>query len=78
MSPADASTIRTLLGSRCRNSSRRSEASMVDALSPRSCSIRRSSCVGVRSPSSSAVSNCWRRFSSEALVRRMSCAFSVL
>ena len=55
---AEASTIRTFDGSRCRNSSHRKVLSVVHALSPRSCCIRRNSCVGLRSPSSSALNSC--------------------
>ena len=50
---------RTLAGSRWRNNSRRKELLSADPnLSPRSCCIRRRSCVGLRSPSSSPLFNC--------------------
>ena len=50
----EARTILTLAGSRWRNNSWKKEAASADALSlsPRSCCIRRKSCVGFRSPSS--------------------------
>ena len=55
---AEASTIRTCDGSHCRNSSHRKVLSVVLALSPSSCCIQRNNCVGLRSPSSSALNSC--------------------
>ena len=61
---------RTLAGSRWRNNSRRKELLSADPnLSPRSCCIRRRSCVGLRSPSSSPLFNCCSLRCSEAAVR---------
>ena len=68
---AEARTILTLAGSRWRNNSRRKETASVDvlSLSPRSCCIRRKSCVGFRSPSSSPLISCCNFRCSEAAVR---------
>ena len=56
VSPEEASTMRTWLRSHWKNSSwRRALSGWGPAESPRSCSIRCSSCVGFRSPSSSEV-----------------------
>ena len=56
-------------GARWKNSSRRRELSgWGPTESPRSCCIRRRSCVGFRSPSSSKVKRSCRRFLSEAAV----------
>ena len=70
LSPEEASTMRTWLGSRWKNSSQRRELSgWGPAESPRSCCILRRRCVGFRSPSSSEVKRSCRRFLSEAAVR---------
>ena len=75
---AEARTIRTLEGRRCRKSSFRKALSMVGPRwSPNSCCMRRSSCVGFLSPSSSPPSNCCSLRCSDAVVRLMSSAFSV-
>ena len=76
---AEASTILTLGGNRWRNSSRRNELVSVPApsLSPSSCCILLSNCVGFRSPNSSPLINCWSLRCSDAAVRLMSCAFQV-
>ena len=53
LSAADeASTVRTFVGRRWRKSSRMRGPSAAVALSPSNCRIRRSSCVGLRSPNS--------------------------
>ena len=54
VSLVEANTILTLVGRRCKNSSRRKAPSVAAALSPSNWCMRRSSCVGLRSPSSSA------------------------
>ena len=75
--PEEASTIRTLGGRRWRNSSRRRGPSVVAALSPSNCCIRRRSCVGRRSPNSTELkSYCSLRCSGTA-VRAMSCCLRV-
>ena len=52
----EARIILTLGGSLCKNNSRRNESlSAVPSLSPTSCCMRRRSCVGLRSPSSSPI-----------------------
>ena len=65
-------TIRTLVGRHCKNSSRMKDSSIVVALSPSNCWIRRSTWVGLRSPNSSAVSSCCRRRCSDSDVRLVS------
>ena len=78
VSPEEASTIRTWLGSRWKNSSRRRELSgWGPAESPKSCCIRRRSCVGFRSPSSSEVKRSCKRFLSEAAVLLIRRSFSL-
>ena len=77
VSGLEASTMRTFAGKCWRNSSRRKELSMAPALSPNSCCIRLRSCVGLRSPNSSALNSCCRRRCSEAAVRCISCCLSV-
>ncbi len=73
-SGVEARTILTFGGSRCRKSSLRNEPSVTPGRSPRSCCILQRSCVGLRSPRSSVVNNCWSLRCSEAAVLRMSCA----
>ena len=75
VAPVEAKTMRTLVGKHWRNSSRTRESSM--RLSPINCCIRRSNCVGFRSPSSSAFSSNCSLFCSDAAVRPISCPFSV-
>ena len=67
----EARTILTLAGGRWRNNSRKKEAASADALSLslRSCCIRRKSCVGFRSSSSSPLISCCNFRCSEAVVR---------
>ena len=78
VSPEEASTIRTWLGSRWKNSSQRRELSgWGPAESPRSCCIWRRSCVGFRSPSSSEVKRSCKRFLSEAAVLLIRRSFSL-
>ena len=79
VSAAEARTIRTFAGRRWRNSSLRKALSSPDGprWSPRSCCIRRSSWVGLRSPSSSPLISCCSFRCSEAAVRLMSSALSV-
>ena len=75
---AEAKTIRTLEGRRCKNSSFRKALSNVGPRwSPNSCCIRRSSCVGFLSPSSSPLINCCSLRCSEAAVRFISSALRV-
>ena len=78
-SPVEASTIRTLLGRRCRKSSLSKELSdgLAGAESPISCCILRSNWVGLRSPSCSEWNRSCRRRWAEAAVRCMSWAFRV-
>ena len=74
---AEARTILTFGGKRCRNNSLRKEleSAEVPNLSPRSCCIRRrSNCIGLRSPSSSPLMSCNFRCS-EAAVRLTNSAF---
>ena len=73
---AEARTIRTLGGRRCKNSYRRKvlESADVLSLSPRSCCMRRSSCVGFRLPSSSPLISCCSLRCAEAAVRLTSSA----
>ena len=68
---ADARTMRTLGGSRCRKSSFRKAllSGVAPRWSPRSCCIRRRSCVGFLSPSSSPLMSCCNFRCSEAAVR---------
>ena len=73
----EASAIRTFEGGRCRNNSCRKAPSVLLALSPRSCCMRRNSCDGVRSPNSSALNNCCNRHCSEAAVLLVSCSFNL-
>ena len=77
---AEARTICMLDGRRWRNSSRRKAAESADvlSLSPNSCCMRRSSCVGLRSPSSSPLMSCWSLRCSEAAVRLTSSVFRTL
>ena len=72
----EARTIRTLGGRRRRKISRRKVLASADvpSLSPRSCCIRRSSSVGLRSPSSSPLISCCSLRCSEAAVRLISSA----
>ena len=56
--PVEARTILTFPGSLCKNNSRMNEESIVLALSPRSCSMRRNNWEGFRSPSSSELKSC--------------------
>ena len=74
---AEARTIRTLDRRRWRNSSRRKAAESADvlSLSPNSCCMRCSSCVGLRSPSSSLLMSCWSLRCSEVAVRLTSSVF---
>ena len=76
---AEARTILTLGGSRCRKSSRRNVLASADvpSLSPSSCCMWRRSCVGLRSPSSSPLMSCCSFRCSEAAVRLVSSALSV-
>ena len=76
----EARTVRTFGGRRCRKSSRRKVLASADApsLSPRSCYMRRSSCVGLRSPSSSPLMSCCSLCCSEAAVRLINSAVRVL
>ena len=71
---AEARTILTLSGSLWRKSSRRKELASADvpSLSPRSCSLCLSNCVGFLSPRSSPVINWWSFLCSEAAVRLIS------
>ena len=62
-----------LLGRRWKNSWRRKAISVASALSPKSCCMRRKSCVGLRSPRSTSLSNCWSLRCSEAAVRLTNC-----
>ena len=71
---ADARTILTLEGSFWRKCSQTKALS--GGWSPSSCCIRRSNCVGFRSPSSSVLSNCCSLCCSEAPVRLISCSLS--
>ena len=66
----EARTILTLAGSHWRNNSRKKGAASVDvlSLSPRSCCIRRKSCVGFRSPSSLPPISCCNFRCSKAVV----------
>ena len=74
----DASTIRTLAGNRWRKCSQRKELTFaVPSLSPKSCCMRLSSCVGLQSPSSSPLMSCCSLCCSEAAVRLMSWALRV-
>ena len=68
---AEARTILTFGGKRCRNNSLRKEleSAEVPSLSPRSCCIRQSNCVGLWSPSSSPLMSCCNFHCSEAAVR---------
>ena len=70
----EARTTLTLAGRRWRKSSRMKELASADvpSLSPRSCCIRHSNCVGFLSPSSSPLISCWSFLCSEAAVRLMS------
>ena len=75
---AEARTIRTLAGRRCRKSSFRNALSVVGPRwSPSSCCIRRRSWVGFLSPSSSPLISCWSLRCSEAAVRFISSALRV-
>ena len=74
VSGVEASTTRTLVGRRCKNSSRSRALSAISALSPSSCFIRRNNCEGFLSPSSSDVKSCWSRRCSDAAVRLTSCS----
>ena len=78
-SSVEANTMRTLAGRRWRKSSRRNVPSLSGApvLSPNSCCILRSSCVGLRSLNSSVLKSCWSLRCSEAAVRLISCVFRV-
>ena len=67
---AEARTILTFGGKRRNNSLRKElESAEVPSLSHRSCCIRRSNCVGLRSPSSSPLMSCCNFHCSEAAVR---------
>ena len=76
-SPAKARTIRTLLGSRWRNISRRSVPSKPAASSASNCCMRRSSWDGLWSPSYVDWNSCWSLRSAGRAVRAISCRFSV-
>ena len=77
-SAAGARTIQTLAGRRCSKSSRRRGLSAAVALSPSNCCIRRSSCVGLRSPSSMALKSCCNHRCCGRQVRCLSCCLSVV
>ena len=78
LSAADeVSTVRTFVGRRWRKSSRKRGPSAAVALSPSNCRIRRSSCVGLRSPNSKEWRTCWSLRRSGGQVRWMSCCLSV-
>ena len=62
----EARIIWTLLGSRCKKSSRWKVLSVVLVRPPRSCWILRRSCVGFLSPNSSALKSCCNLRCSEA------------
>ena len=68
---AEAKTILAFGGKRCRNNSLRKELEFaeVPSLSPRSCCIRWSNCVGLWLPSSSPLMSCCNFHCSEAAVR---------
>ena len=76
----EARTTWMLGGRHCKNNSRRYEFASADlpSLSPRSCCICLSSCVGLQSPSSSPLMSCWSLCCSDAAVRFMSSALSLL
>ena len=75
VSEQEANTTLTLLGNRCRNNSFSILSSKAE--SPSNCRIRRRSCEGFLSPSSSGMSSWCRRFCSDALVRLISSAFNL-
>ena len=58
VSGVEANTVLTLLGRRCKNSSRMKVTSTVEALSPSSCCRWRRNCEGLRSPKSSELNSC--------------------
>lgn len=74
----EARTILTCGGKRCRKSSHTNELPGAGPELLSSCCIRRSNCVGLQLPSSSAVKSCWRQRCYEASVRLTSCSFSVV
>ena len=76
---AEVNTILTLGGNRWRNSSRRNKLASILApnLSPSSCCILLSNCMGFRSPNSLPLINCWSFRCSDAAVHLMSCVFRV-
>ena len=57
------------------NNSQR-KAPSAPGVSPANCCKRRSNCVGLRSPNSSELNNCCRRFCSDAAVLLTSCSVS--
>ena len=79
VSSAEASTMRTLAGSRWRKSSFRKAlfSGVVPRWSPSSCWMRRRSWVGLRSPSSSPLISCWSFLCSDAAVRLINSALRV-
>ena len=78
VSPEEASTLQTWLGSRWKNSFRRRELSgWGPAELPRSCCICHSSCLGFRSPSCSEVKTSCRHFLYEAAILLIRRSFSL-
>ena len=65
----EARTILTLPGRHWRNSSLRKEASVEENLLPKSCCIWHSNWLGLRSPRSLLLNNCWSLHCSDAAVR---------